>query len=174
MKIHLWCGVTDRFSPHFPFLVVGGPQLTSVCTAIYFNIYTLYGLIFIPPNFSPTRALTTKNVIFGVLTLDPLISTNITSRLVPKIWSYAPGHCACRRTISSLSWSLYHLQIWNNSFHQNRTSLWMRRHRNHHPFGSLWESLHHCIISNSRGKGFKGEGCHCEYGDTRNAVKSSV
>ena len=103
-------------------LTIGGPQLTSVCMAVYFTIYTFFYSLFILRNFCSTRAPTTENVIFGVLTLDSLIPTNITSKSVLKIWRHAPDHCTFRRPISSLIQSLHHPQIRHKSFHQKRTS----------------------------------------------------
>ena len=43
--------------------------------------------------------MTIKNVIIGVLIFYPMISTNIPSRLVPKLLQHTPGHRVCRRPI---------------------------------------------------------------------------
>ena len=138
-----------KVTKYFALILTGGLGLTSICMAVYFTISTFPDLLFIPRNFCSTRALTTKNVIFGVLEPNPLIPTNITSQLVPKIWCHAPGHCACRRPISSCRQSLHQLQTRHKSFHQKTTSLWMRCRRNGFPISSLWASLHQCITSYS-------------------------
>ena len=142
--------------------------------AVYFTIYTFSDFPFIPRKFCSTRASTTKNEIFGVLTPDPLIYTNIISQLVPKTWQNYSGHYSYVRPTSILRLSLHHNQIRNNSFHQKRTSLRMRCRRNHHPIVSLWASIHHCIIPNSRKEGVTGEGFRCECGASGTALKSSV
>ena len=138
-----------------------------------YDLQFLY-FLFIPRNFCSTLASTTKNVVFGVLTLDPLIFTNIPYRLAPNIWRHTTGHCACWRTINSLDQSLHYLQIRHNSFHKKRLSLWMRRLRNRLPIVSLWASLHHLIISDSCKEGVTGEECDCECGTAGTAVKLEV
>ena len=132
------------------FATVGGPHLTYIFMAFYFSIL-LFGASFSCSEiFYSTRASTTKNIIFGVLTFDPFISTNISSQLVPKIWRHAPGHCACCLPTISLRRYLHHLWIRNKSFHQKMTSLWMRCHWNCRPTGSLWASLHHIQFTRRR------------------------
>ena len=71
---------------------VGGPQLMSVYMSVYFTIYTFSNFLFIMRNFFSTHASTTENVVLGVLTLDPLISNNIPSQLVPEFWRHVPYH----------------------------------------------------------------------------------
>ena len=129
---------------------LGDPQLTSVCMAIYFKIYTFSYLLFIPRNFFSTHASTTKNVIFGVLTLYSLISTNIYFRLFTKIRRHAPSHCACHCPISSLRKLLHHPQIRHNRFHPTSPSLWILRHLNRRPIGSIWESMNHLRFAQRR------------------------
>ena len=103
-------------------------------------------MFFIPQNFCSTRASTIENMIFGVLTLNSLISTNIPSQLVPKIWRHAPGHCAWRRPIIGLWWYLNHLRIRHKSSQQKKTPLWKRLHRNHH---TMVVYAHQCITASS-------------------------
>ena len=153
-------------------LTIGGSQLTYVCTDFYFTIYTLSDLLLITGNLFSTCATTTKIVIYDILTFDPLIYTNNNSQLVPKIPWHDPGHRERRCTIGSLIPSLHNLRITERKFNQKITSLWMRIHQNHHPIGSLWTPLHHCIILDSRKEYDTGEGRHCECSATGTAVQS--
>ena len=153
---------------------LGGPHLTSVCVAVYFTIYTFFWFYFIPRIFCSTRASTTKNVIFWVLTLYPLISANIPCQLVPKFWRHAPGHCACHRPISNLRWYLIHLQIRHKIITTKGRHCEYGAAKNRRPIGSLWASLHHFIISNSYEDVVTGEGFHYECGANLTAVQSSV
>ena len=89
---------------------------------LFYDLY-IYLFFSIPWNFCSTRTLTTKNVIFGNLILDPLTYTNMSSRLVTNIWRHDPGYCARLRPISSLRKSLLYIQIRYKSFYQKIMSL---------------------------------------------------
>ena len=134
----LFIGVLDKSRPK-------GNQVPFILRS------TLYSDLFlIPSNFCSTGESATKNVIFGFLTLDPLISTNIHYQLVPKIWRHAPGHCACCLPIISLRRYLHHLQIRHTIFTIKGRPCECTA------AGTAAQSVvsdHHCIIFNFRKNG---------------------
>ena len=102
---------------------VGVPQLTSFYMDVYFTIYNFYDLLLIPWNFFSSRASTTKNGIYDILTFDPLITTYIPTGLVPKIPQNAIGHSKRRSQINSLRPYMLHLRIVQRIFYHKITSL---------------------------------------------------